>query len=114
MSFAQNFTMIKENLGISNYKIAKYLNCSQSTVANYADGSTEPTLSTITKIAEFLNVQISDLTGTDEQDTKTEHKIKLLARKADELPAEKREELLAILEANIDVFLKTAKKPKED
>ena len=61
MTFAQNFKTYKELQGISNYKLAKLLNCSQSTVANWLNGNSEPSPSQIASIALALKCSFSDL-----------------------------------------------------
>ncbi len=61
MSFAQNFKIQKELQGLSNYKIAKLLNCSQSTVANWLNGNSEPSPSQVTNIALVLKCGVADL-----------------------------------------------------
>lgn len=47
--------------------LAKYLNVSNQTITNYAKGYNSPRMDKVDKIAEFFNIERSDLIGHNEQ-----------------------------------------------
>ena len=61
--FSQNLKKLKENNGVSNYKLAKSIGCSQSTIANWVEGKTLPDSETLLKIASYFNVSTDYLLG---------------------------------------------------
>lgn len=60
MVFADFINWAMEQAGITNYKLAKRLGISQTTVANWANGITEP--------RERRRSEVLDLFGVDEAD----------------------------------------------
>lgn len=69
---------------ISNYKIAKYLNVSPSTITNYRNGTTVPNIDTLNKIFQFLGVKQTELNNNMKKSDK-ENRIDELLRKIEEL-----------------------------
>ena len=57
----ENLIKIRTRLGIFQIDLAKKLDVDRSFVSNIENGKTNPTLSTITRIAKALNVQASEL-----------------------------------------------------
>lgn len=63
MNFAERLTELIGENGFSNYRLAKLLDCSQSTVANWIKGTTEPAPATKRRIADVLKVSVEYLNG---------------------------------------------------
>lgn len=59
--------LIKENR-ITKYKVAKDLHVSQSTVANWCEGITEPRITQIKILASYFNVTTDYLLGLENED----------------------------------------------
>ena len=57
------FLAILKNKGISAYKVSKETGVSQATLTNWKNGSYVPKYDKLKKIADFLNVEISELMG---------------------------------------------------
>ena len=65
--FAERFRSIIDENKISRYKIAKELDVSQSTVANWYHGDSEPKATQIVVLCKYLDVSAAYLLGiTDE------------------------------------------------
>ncbi|MDE6060665.1 MAG: helix-turn-helix domain-containing protein [Clostridia bacterium] len=65
--FAERFRSIVDENKISRYKIAKELNVSQSTVANWYFGDNEPKATQIAALCKYFDVSADYLLGiTDE------------------------------------------------
>lgn len=65
MGFAQNLKYIKEQLGLSNYRLAKLFGCSQSSLLNWLDNGVIPHKKTRQKIADHFGITIADLDGDE-------------------------------------------------
>lgn len=63
MNFAERLSELMNENGFSNYRLAKLLDCSQSTVANWIKGTTEPVPATKRRIADVLKVSVEYLNG---------------------------------------------------
>ncbi len=98
----------------------------KSDLSQYMSGKVKPGAEKLKVLALALNVNEEWLLGydvskntTDDLDTlgtgtKTERKLKLLARHLDEIPDDKREKLIKNFEDSIDVYLDALGIPKED
>lgn len=60
------FSELMQKNEVSNYKLAKFLDCSQSSVKNWLS-KTEPTAEYISKIAEFFGVSVNYLLSIEDQ-----------------------------------------------
>lgn len=58
---------LRENIGISQYKLAEDLKLSQSTIGNWEAGKREPDFSTLIKLADYFNVSADYLIGHTEK-----------------------------------------------
>ena len=58
--------ILRKKNGLSQTELGKILNLSQKAISRYENGSAEPDLKTIKKIATFFNVTIDYLLGTEE------------------------------------------------
>lgn len=63
MLFADFLKCAMEETGLSNYKLAKRLNTSQTTIANWLNGTSEP--------REKRRAEVLDAFGVTEQDVET-------------------------------------------
>ena len=70
VKFCERLKSARNNLGISQKKLAEYLYVSQQSVAKWESDKATPNPETITKISEILNVSTDYLLGiTDEIDS---------------------------------------------
>lgn len=65
MGFAQNLKYLMDSHEYSKYKMAQVLGCSQSTVANLLNGSTDPQRRTKAAIALHFGISEKDLCGEE-------------------------------------------------
>ncbi|MBO5149532.1 MAG: helix-turn-helix transcriptional regulator [Anaerotignum sp.] len=61
--FAKNLKKYRKMKNISQEKLGKSLNYGSTAIANYESGRNEPSLDSLIKIAEVLDVTIDDLLG---------------------------------------------------
>ena len=61
MTFSQMLKKLMLSNNISNYKLAKELGISQSTVANWLSGKTAPSTTRINELAQYFNTTTSYL-----------------------------------------------------
>ncbi len=92
---------------------------SRSTLQRYATGTTDKIpFERLSAIAKALGVSPAYLADGEEESlqaqTQEERKILLLARKAAEIPASQREQLIRHFEDTIDIYLNARDVPKED
>ena len=64
--FAERFKNMLEKKNISQTKLSEEIGCTQATISNWCNGSTEPDFTTLKYIAKRLNVTIDYLLGNDE------------------------------------------------
>lgn len=63
MNFAKRLAELMSESGFTNYRLAKLLECSQSTVANWIKDTTEPSPATKRRIANVFKVSVEYLNG---------------------------------------------------
>ena len=63
MPFAENLVKIQALTKMSNYKLAKFLGCSQTSVANWISGSRMPHDKARAVIADAFGLSISEIDG---------------------------------------------------
>lgn len=63
MGFAQNLEYLKEQLGLSNYRLAKDLACSQTSLANWLERGMVPHPKTRQRIADYFGITLEALDG---------------------------------------------------
>lgn len=90
MAFAENLSFLMREFNLSNYKLAKDLGCSQTTVANWISGSRMPHPKTQDIIADRFNISVAELTGEElppvrEQKEKPAHDVDELDQETIEL-----------------------------
>lgn len=65
MSFAYNLKYIKDELEVTNYQLAKWFGCSQSSLINWLDGGVMPHTKTRQKIADYFGISLAELDGDE-------------------------------------------------
>ena len=60
-----NIKKYRENLGMSQYKLAELMGLSQSTIGMWESGKSNPGYSNLVKLAEILGVSIGDLSDKE-------------------------------------------------
>ena len=65
MGFAQNLKYIKDQLGLTNYRLAKLFGCSQSSLINWLDNGVIPHAKTRQKIADHFGITLAELDGDE-------------------------------------------------
>lgn len=61
MGFAENFLRLQASSGETNYKIAKALGISQTTIANWKDGTSKPRGLYLNALAIHFGCTVDDL-----------------------------------------------------
>ncbi len=69
-----NIKRIRKQKNISQKDMAKKLNMPSSTYSNYENNNREPNAATLRKIADILNVDISDLLNINSQENESSEK----------------------------------------
>ena len=60
MSFAENLTRVQAERGVTNYRIAKEIDVSQASIANWKNG-TIPHPRNVKRLADYFNVTVDEL-----------------------------------------------------
>ena len=63
MAFNENLKKVQTVLGLSNYALAKLLDCSQTSIANWISGARIPHAKTRMEMAKALGFTIDELDG---------------------------------------------------
>lgn len=63
MPFAQNLKKIQDSTHFSNYRMAKYLGCSQTSIAHWINEETFPHEKARRVVAESFGLSLSDIDG---------------------------------------------------
>lgn len=85
---------------ISRKEFAEMTGLTEAAISRYCTGSREPKSITLSTIANALDVSVDELLGTPCEDPQTlDDAMRLVARSAKDIPAEKKRELInALLE----------------
>ena len=73
MSFSSNLKYLMDYFKVSNYKLAKYLNSSQTSVKNWVSGERMPHPKTQQVIAELFGVTVEEMLADNHPHIKGEH-----------------------------------------
>lgn len=65
-NFAKILTELMREKNISQSQLAKYLNVGQQTISKYMNNKIEPGLDTVINIANFFEVTVGYLLGTED------------------------------------------------
>lgn len=68
MSFSQNLSRLQAARGESNYRLAKEMRVSQSTIANWRSGKIRPIAVYAQMLAEHFGVSVEELLADNEPD----------------------------------------------
>lgn len=63
MTMAERIKAARINAGVSQAGLAKNAGIQQSMISRYESGETEPTITSLLKLAEALGVKVDDLLG---------------------------------------------------
>ncbi len=63
MNFAKNLGMFRKQKKISQMMLADSLGVSQRTVSHYENGTSEPSLQTLCKLADIFDITTDELLG---------------------------------------------------
>lgn len=66
MNYKERIRELRENAGLSQMQLAKKINVSQSAVAKWELGKTEPTASALISLAKFFNETTDYLLGLED------------------------------------------------
>lgn len=102
--FSHRLRQLRLEWGMTQAALAKHLGVSQGTVGNWEGGKREPDFTTVARLAALFGTTADDLIGNPP--TKAETKLILLARKAEHIPEQERENILRVFEDTIDIYLK--------
>jgi DNA-binding XRE family transcriptional regulator len=61
MGFSENLTRLQEERGVTNYKIAKALGISQTTIQNWKDGTSKPRYLYQIALAKYFGCTVEEL-----------------------------------------------------
>ncbi|ACL77368.1 helix-turn-helix domain-containing protein [Ruminiclostridium cellulolyticum] len=99
-----NIAALERACGLGNATIKKWSNST-------------PSGDKLSKVADYFNVTTDYLLGRDNNSKElspTAKKLVVLARRAEEIPKEQRDELIKYFENTIDIYLKAKGLNKED
>ncbi len=65
MSFTENFVELKKQKGLSNYQLAKSLDCSQTSIKSWLAGTIIPRDRGRQKIADYFGITLEELDGDE-------------------------------------------------
>lgn len=63
MNFHERLKMLREESGFTQQHLAEVLNLTSGAVSHYENGTNEPTIDTLIRIADVLNVSVDYLVG---------------------------------------------------
>ena len=106
MEFAQILKNLMDGCGYTNYRLAKLLDCSQSTVAGWLAGSSKPGRAREKQIAELFNVSVDYLHGKKNPTPKDRSEVdEAILAFIHSLPVDRVRGLLLALEAPTSVLV---------
>lgn len=85
MKINEKLKMLMENKGITNYRLAKEIGCSPTTVGYWLQGKSAPTAESIQAIAGYFGVSTDYLMGTDDTDTEERYEKQEVADMLEEI-----------------------------
>jgi transcriptional regulator with XRE-family HTH domain len=116
MGFKERFIELQNDAGYTNYRLAKLLRTSKSTITNYRTGATIPTSSMLDHIAVFFGVNSEWLEfGKGEKAAKiTPDLIEEASEIYDCRNCKKKDELIETLRRTIDRLNKVLEKSEDE
>ena len=64
MKFNERLKMLREERGFTQQHLAEVLNLSSGAVSHYENGTNEPTIETLIRMADILNISVDYLVGS--------------------------------------------------
>lgn len=104
--FADKLKKLRAEKGLKQQQLAEELNVSKSSIAMWETNNREPDAQMLIKIANFFGVTVDYLLSNEHPDDHADHRVQILARKTKDLPESEREDLLNLLDATVNTFLK--------
>lgn len=107
-NFAENLKRIRLDMKMSQEDFAQLLHTSKQNISRYEAGMVSPKISTAAKIAEILGISLSELNGEEETEPPIRQETvaaprtlqaRIVSAGMDNLPAEDRDKILAVLQA---------------
>lgn len=77
--FAKNLRTLRLSCHVTQAELAKALGYGYTAIANYESGRNEPSISDLTRIADFFQVSLDALVGRKREDTTEELRWRLLS-----------------------------------
>ena len=75
MGFAQNLKFLMDHYDLTNYQLAKELNCSQTSVTNWLSGDSHPQRRTLAAIASKFDLTVEALCADTPPHIKGENRL---------------------------------------
>lgn len=76
MPFAENLKYMMDFFDLTNYRLAKELGCSQTTISNYLDKTTMPRKKAQENIAGLFGITVEELMGNSLPHIKGENRLR--------------------------------------
>lgn len=102
--FAKNLNRIMEVNNKTQTNLIDDLGLNKSTISTWCNGTKMPRMNAINMLANYFDVEVSDLLEEQQQAPLPTECI-LLARKVGDVPIDKRDKVLKILDSTIDSVL---------
>lgn len=108
------FEQLLQKHGVTPYKVSKMTGISQVTLSNWKAGKSTPKTDKLQLIADYFNVSLSYLMGTEEKEVydneleaknSEEKEFLLLCRKMNDIPPEIKEQIINQFKSTIDIYL---------
>ncbi|MFI3546338.1 helix-turn-helix transcriptional regulator [Mammaliicoccus sciuri] len=117
--FASNLQRLRKQKRLTQVEMAKILDVAKTTYASYEQNRRMPDNIIQNKIADFFNVTLDELHGrTTKEPTNIEDDIEVLMFEDkegwDELPKEKRKQILQELSDLADFYIEKEKRAKDE
>ena len=78
MQFDERLRQLMKQHGVTNYRLAKEIGCSASTVATWVDGDKQPSAKYIQSLAGYFGVSTDYLMGSDDTDTEENSELRTM------------------------------------
>lgn len=108
MAFAQNLKHLMDIRGLSKYKLAKILDCHQTTVQNWLEGS-EPQKRSQLALANYFRITVSELMGDELPYPKNEKKPLPIGEELTGIQREAMELIKEMSDEQLQIFVATLK-----
>ena len=104
--FSDKLKKLRMESGMTQVQFASEFGISSGTIAMWETGKRMPDLNMVAKIADYFGVTVDYLADRESELGNGDHRVQILARKTKDLPESEREDLLNLLDATVNTFLK--------